>query len=347
MGRYKQNYTLYKRGKYWYYQTYDNRGIRTTGKTTGQTSRGAAKKYCDELFLKGELWNSGMSFYNYAVDFYSPEKPYLKDRVTPLAKNSIKGINVKMQYYILPYFKDYKLADINYTKLKEFRIWMLTQYSPSNVVSTMSCLKHIFDYAYRDGLIKTNPFSYLEPLQAPQENRDAFTLEEVRKLAAQVIPEFHNIILLMALTGMRISEAVGITQDDIKQGDGFLYIDLNKQWNRGEYTPLKNKNARVIPIIPEIRDFIGFTLTRVPALYREFQKVKKSFPDAEKRKLCFHSLRHFFITNAKARNIPDVKVEFIAGHSLKGISKVYTNFKADDLLEILEWQKNTLKELLQ
>lgn len=47
----------------------------------------------------------------------------------------------------------------------------------------------------------------------------------------------------------------------------------------------------------------------------------------------------FFITNSKASGVPPIKVEYLAGHSLKGMEQIYTNFRAADCTEILEWQK--------
>lgn len=190
MSRYKQPYSLFKRGKFWYYRTYDISGVRTTAHTTGQTSKSAAKAYCDNLFLQGALWQTNQTFKDYAEHFYDDNAPYLKDRVEPLAENSIRGIRVRMKNYIMPYFSKMKLADIKYTTLKEFRIKMLQDYSASNVISTMSTLKHIFDAAYRDRLIAVNPFSYLEPLNVKQNEKDAFTLQEVKVLYQKIPDEF-------------------------------------------------------------------------------------------------------------------------------------------------------------
>lgn len=58
--RYKEPFTLYFRkmanGKtVWYYRTYDENGIRTSGKSTGQTSKTRTKLYCLDLLKKDQL----------------------------------------------------------------------------------------------------------------------------------------------------------------------------------------------------------------------------------------------------------------------------------------------------
>ena len=325
MSRYKQPYSLYKRGDYWYYRTYTPDGVRTSGKTTGCTSKNAAKDYCNKLYLSGSLYTSEKTFFEYAAHFYDDKSPYVKDRLTPLSENTLRGYRIKMSQYIMPFFGKKKMGDINYTMLKNFRIKMLNDgYAASNVISTLSCLKHIIDNAYRDRIISVNPFSYLEPMNVPTTNRDAFTLEEIKILYNSIGEEFRNTILLMAITGTRISEAIGITINDVKKAEKCEYIDLHQQYNLKKYKPLKGKNARPIPIIPEIKELFGFEPTRLPAFYRTFQPIKKKFENYKERDLAFHSLRHFFITSAKSNGINDIKVEYIAGHSLKGITKFST-----------------------
>jgi hypothetical protein len=58
--RYKEVFTVFPRKtkknlKVFYYRTYDENGNRTTSRSTGQTSKSAAKTYCKELQKKGLL----------------------------------------------------------------------------------------------------------------------------------------------------------------------------------------------------------------------------------------------------------------------------------------------------
>lgn len=351
MSRYKQPFTLYKRGKYWYYRTYTPDGLRTSGKTTGQTSKNAAKEYCNNLYLSGDLFKSEILFSKYAGHFFDDDSSYVKDRLEPLADNTLRGYRTRMKINIMPYFQNIKIGDITYSHLKNFRAQMIEEdYSPSVVVSTMNTLKHIIDRAFRDRLIPVNPFIYLEPMDGKKRARDAFRLEEI-KILYNALPEFQKTVLLMALTGTRISEAVGLRFSDVKTtAEGVEWIDLKEQFEHKKYKKLKTKDVRPIPIIPEIKELFGFDHTRLSAFYREFQPVKEKFERAEERNLSFHSLRHFFITNSKAEGINPVKVEFMAGHKLNKNSNqeaTYTHFTADDMTEILEWQRETWKKITE
>lgn len=346
MSRYREPYTLYKRGKYYYYRTYDIRGVRTCGKSTGKTSKGAAKEYCDKLYLLGSLNQSDVTFGEYAEHFFDDNAPYVKDRVKPLAFNSLRIQRVNLRLHLLPELNKIKLCDINYSLLKYIRIKYLEKLSSNTVIGIMGTLQTILTYAYRDRIINHNPFDFLEPIEKEMNLIDAFTLDEIKYLVNNINDEmFSNMILLLALTGMRISEAKGVTQNDIKKGNGFYYIDLKQQLNRGVYTELKGKFARQFPIIPECIELINFQYGRSANFYRAFIPLKKKFETPERKRLTFHSLRHFFITNTIASGIPESKVNYFTGHRQKGINQVYINFKPDDLIEFLDWQRKTYKKI--
>jgi len=347
MSRYKQPYSLYKRGKYWYYRTYTPDGVRTTAKTTGCTSKNAAKEYCDKLNLSGFLFKSSVTFQQYAEHFYDDDGLYFRDRAEELSFNTRNNYRKMMKNIVMPYFKNKQLSDIDYVCLKSFRASLMNQYAPKTIQQAMSTLKHIIDAAYKSRKIIDNPFHFLESLKMTENERDAYTLAEVKMIYEKIDEEFKHSVLFLALTGLRISECMGMCKNEIIQADGFEYINLNTQYTNKKYTKLKGKRARPVPIIPEIKELKICEQTRLSAFYREVtvlkDECKKDTP--ERNLAAFHSFRHFFVTNAKAENINEAKVEFIAGHTLKNIRKVYTNFKAEDLTDILTWQKLTFEKI--
>ena len=52
--RHRNPFTLIKRGDVWYYRTYDEYGRRTTKRSTGQTNKTLAERYCFKLGQGGE-----------------------------------------------------------------------------------------------------------------------------------------------------------------------------------------------------------------------------------------------------------------------------------------------------
>lgn len=339
--RYKQPYSLYKRGKYWYFKTYSPNGIRTAGKTTGQTNKSNAKAYCDQLFLNGMLYQPNITFGEYSKNFYDTNSLYFTTKA--LSAGSIKVYQHHFNKNILPYFEKMKLVDITYTQLLQFQKYLVEvkNQSSSSVKLCMNILHPIINTAYKDQIIQKNPFEFIKgEFKYEKNDRDAFTLDEVIFLYESADDWLKNIILFAALTGMRISEILGLENSDIKQHkNGFLYIDIVRQKYQNKICAPKRSSIRQIPIIPEIAELFysapGATVRRISV---PFRLLKNQCEKSDERNLSFHSLRHFFITSAKAYNVAEVKVEVLAGHKLKEIKSVYTNFKVDDLTDILEWQ---------
>ena len=344
MGKYRQPYSLHKRGKYWYYQTYDNNGVRTSAKTTGCTSKNAAKDYCEQLKLTGQLLSINMTFHEYALNFYAPDSPFCADRITPLAEITRRSWESKLNNVIMPYFRNIKVSNITYTIVKAFRMNLIDNgKNYSTIRQTMQSLSFILRAMYRDGLIARNPMDVLEPLRNTDcQNRDSLTLDEICTVIAHAPLDLQDLLILMALTGMRISEAYGIRQNDIINNE---YIHLTKQLDSKEYKPLKTKDSRDLIIIPELIPLCHDLGYAKAYIYEQVNPLLRNCKSWKERKLSIHSIRHFFITDTKTKNINPLLVEAYAGHSLKGIQNVYTNFHAEDFKPILEWQEKTLKEI--
>lgn len=339
MPKYRQNYTLFKRGKYYYYRTYTPDGVRTGAHSTGCKSLSAARVYCDELLKTGELLCfNGKTFAEYAKGFFSENSVYVKDNM--LAKASVLVYNSAVEKVFIPLIGNKKLTDITFSFLKSLRQKMLDKGdSPSTVKVRMKVLGIVIKSAYMDGLIQKNPFDALKSLKAETTSRDAFTLEEIKSLYFSVPDEAKNIILLFALTGMRLAELAAVSKEELQEKDGINFIHLERQY-RQEFLPLKNKKARDIPLSKNLIQLVGsYHYNLLQLLTRSVTPEIKKIEGWKERKLCIHSFRHFFISSAKSYGINHLKVEAIAGHSLKGIQEVYTTFHVGDLAEIIKWQE--------
>ena len=182
MSRYKQPYSLYKRGKYWYYKTYALDGSRTCGKTTHCISKNSARIYCDKLFLSGSLFTSSKKFADYASGFFDSDSVYLSDRNKPLSKNTLISYRKLLKNRILPYFDKMELSEITHSKIKAWRASLLSDGLAVNTIQAcVMVLNIIFKAAVNDNLISSNPAENLPALQKDTV-RDGFTREEVRSV---------------------------------------------------------------------------------------------------------------------------------------------------------------------
>lgn len=346
MGRYRKPFTLFKRGKYWYYKTYDSEGYRTFGRTTGLTKKSLAEEYCLELLKLNQLGLSRLTFRDYSENFFDDNSPFVSDRETPLAHSTLRQHRQYLRLHIMPVFAEKKLQDITFSDLKNFRQSLLKQGLKANTINGIfQTFNQIMKYAYLDNKINKNPLAGFGSLARPK-NRDSFKRCEIVTICRNAPEEMQDFIIMLAMTGMRLSECFGVTQDDLKQEDGVYYIDLKKQLTDiGHYSELKTKQHRIIPVADCLLPLIHAQEKNHHQIKHAMKPIIRSCEKWQERGLCLHSIRHFFITDTKAAGLNPIFIESIAGHSLTGIEAVYTNFHAKDLESIREWQKQLYKEI--
>lgn len=361
--RYHSNYTLFKRGKYYYYQTYDPEGIRQSAKSTHQTSKTAAKLFCEDLIRKGILYSgSKIQFGCYAKGFFDIGSLWIQDRLATgtaeapgLADATIKKYQDQLRLYIMPFFSEYKLEEINPTSVKKFRQHLIqdNKLAPKSINNIMGTLRTIFNTAMGDSLIMFDPMRGVKPLKIVSK-RDSFTMEEARQVlnsSSWISEVSRKCAIIAAVTGMRISEIMALREEILFEN----YIDVKDQRLKHELKPLKTKEARKVPICPEVHKLIkeiidmGVLETTRSLNPSEHQnQVLKGMKLDKERGLCFHSWRHFYNTYLLAENITPVKVAAVMGHStgVSSVQDVYTNFKIEQFKEVVEVQKKLIKLII-
>lgn len=346
MGRIRKPYTLIKRGSVYYYRTYDAEGYRTTAKSTGCTSKTAAVKYCENLYLKGTLNVTRATFKDYAEGFFDHDSPYVIAMGRKLAVNTTYHYKCDLNSRLIPRFGNMPLADIKYSDLITYQSELLKTLSQQRVSVIFCALSHIFKVAYRDRIITYNPmqnFEYNNDRQS-QSVRNPYLRNEVIAMYHQ-LHNYKNTWLLLALTGMRVSEAIGITEDNFIEVHGQLSIDLQNQWDCriSTYIPCKSQSARIIPVIPEIKELL---LPYLPyATLRSAVKVAATELNITDKSI--HSLRHFAITDMKFNGCNPYHVESVVGHKFPGMESVYTHVRIEDMHDILDWQRKLYDDCIR
>lgn len=361
--RYKRNYTLYKRGKYWYYRTYSSDGKRTCGKSTGQTVKTKAILMCDELLKSGNLIAPRtVLFETYAKGFFDEGSCWYIDKcldsvdgTMPITYNRLKGLRHFLRCHVMPYWKRYTLEGIKLYDIKMFRSKKLDDgYAISTVEQIVGCLKIIMDKALSDKLIVESPFLGLKSLKgAEKKNRESFTDDEVIAICSLMKEKEYSLwFFITALcTGMRLSEIMAVRRETLFEG----YIVCADQLGaRGVLCPTKTKKSRYIPIPRVLYEKLvslikedGFCFGAYPGLLA--QRTIKGYSNDSGRAVTFHSARHYFNTYMLARNISNIKVAAVAGHTIKDVEmqNIYTNWEPTHFPEIVKEQELLLARILE
>lgn len=361
--------TLKSGKKVYYYQTYKPDGTLSSGKSTGCRTKSAAIHYCETLLMQGRIWSgTNITFENYAEHFFDYDSIWVQDKLasgTPehpaLSPLYLKKLQSTVRLHLLPYFEKKKFSTIKPTDIKEFRLYLLREKNLSfkSVNDVISVFKTIVDVALTDDLLIASPLRGIKPLMKNASARNAFTLEDAKKILCEyksVNPSQRLFNFVAALTGLRLSEINSLRKENVME----TYIDLKDQYLRGELRPLKTKEARKVPICSELYKLLSDRISQSPDGYVFYdvgatkasdvlhRVLVKNMPERnEERGYCFHSWRHFFNTYLLSKNISPVKVAAVLGHST-GVSSVqerYTNFTEADYKEIYEVQSVLFNEL--
>jgi integrase len=278
--RIRESYGLYKRllssGRVvYYYRTYYD-GKRTCGHSTGQTTKTAAREYCNRLLREGKLHDtdsvSGFGgrdlvplFKDFADGFWDYEtSDYLKSRRRrrPITKTYAAQGEYAVRKHLIPVFGDKRLNAIT---VHDVDSWLAgftdREYATgANTTRRYKCntanlvfriLKIMLNYAVKQGLIAVNPCYGIEKLNVDDERKiEILSPEEVVKLFpadwGSIWDDsiFYVLNKLAACTGMRHGELLGLRGEFVYKS----HIDVCAQYNRYGYQDVKTHRPRSIPI---------------------------------------------------------------------------------------------------
>lgn len=118
-----------------------------------------------------------------------------------------RGYFYQLRKYLIPFFGDYNLAEINRQMIQGFVAQMGKQLAPKTVCLAKNLLSKIFSTAIEWGYLEQNPASGVRlPALIVQRERKALSPEDVRKLVGTLPEPCKSMVLIAVLTGLRRGE---------------------------------------------------------------------------------------------------------------------------------------------
>jgi len=381
MPSFKKPFSLYSRKivkkKVWYYRTYDEYGQRTTGKSTGQTSKASAEAYCMELYKQGKLIpNKEMTLKQYAENYHWwiwDKCDYVKTQLarSPKSKPAISHVYVydclsRLKNHILPHLGKCKLSKLSPHIIEK---WMTDLKKDGLAAKTInnisSVLKIMINEACRMKILHSNPFDSVRPFIDDPKKRGILTINEIRELFNisnfkkywKENKIFYSASLTAAITGLRQGEIRALRVQDYNS----TYLHIRHSYGKTGLNPTtKTKTDRLVPIpqiitnlIEKIKPSEGYIFSfnngkspcsgnrLTDALYVALELMGV---DRKSRNINFHSFRHFINTYLRAKNISDALLKRITGHKTQGMVENYTHFQIEDFKEIIKVQEQIIEE---
>ena len=286
------------------------------------------------LFKPNENVDDSSPNINDALDLY------LRLKGIDKGKTFIRTANRNVEYIIKVLGnKSIKL----YTSIdaSKFRDWLMEQgMSNSTVKRVFSSVKAIINLTINEyGLDITNPFSRVYLPSIDGEIRESVALEDIKSIQSvskKEDDELRWLLLLLSDSGMRLSEALGLSKDDINLNNPISYIRLIPHpWRR---LKTKASEERYIPLtkvsewacmrilehsedslfaFPKYTSFKGCNANSASATLNKWLKGKLSKP------YVVHGFRHSFRDRLRAIECPSEIIDQLGGWSLRSIGEGY------------------------
>lgn len=275
--------------------------------------------------------------------------------------------------------EDFGAKRIDTIKLSDAKTWLIKLQDDgrgySSIHSIRGVVRPAFQMAVDDDLIRKNPFEFQLATVVVNDSvtRETITRKQQREFLRFIKEDKHfckyyDGIYILFNTGLRVSEFVGLTVNDIEFDKQRIKIDhqlqrtrnmeyeiLTPKTEKGErYVPMKEdvadcfrriiqnrKHPKIEPMIDGYSGFLFLDKNDMPmvALHWEkyFQHIREKYNSIYKVQMpCItpHVCRHTFCSNMAKSGMNPKTLQYIMGHSDIGVTlNTYTHLQFEDALE--------------
>lgn len=205
--------------------------------------------------------------------------------------------------------------------------------TPATVNREVACPKAIYNKPIKNGKAERNPCQGVKMLKENNERDRVLSEEEFRRLLAACPEHLKPVVKLAYYTGMRQSEILNLSWGQVDLQEGFIRLT---------HRDTKTDEGRLVPLHPEVLEMLreiprGLPHVRVfpfrgqswgSTLQRAFDKARR---EAGLEDVCFHDLRHTFITDRRREGHDYFRIMAATGHKTMSVFKRYNTIDKDEL----------------
>lgn len=156
----------------------------------------------------------------------------------------------------VPFFSGYRLAEVEPPDVRRYIAELEAEgLAPSTVRRELAPLRAMYATALEDGAVRTNPTTGVRVSGSRHDEEEeprakALTREQLAGFLAEVPDEWRLFFELLAHSGLRVSEAIGLTWADVEFGER-PRLRVHRQLCRGQWRRLKSSyGRRDVPLSP-------------------------------------------------------------------------------------------------
>lgn len=140
---------------------------------------------------------------------------------------------------------------------ERFKGALLKAYAPASVQTFVKTVRPVFRWWSRHHADFADPFADLAPVRVPKERPVAYESNQIEALvdAAETTRDKLR-ILLAYTTGMRRSEVLNLTWEDVNFKLDVIYVQAKKETRSTWHWQPKDKDYRIVPLTAEVKDLL-------------------------------------------------------------------------------------------
>lgn len=268
------------------------------------------------------------------------------------SKNTILSYQRDLHKFFA-YLEDARIKDIkkvNNTSLNSYVLLMEKEnFAASTVSRNIATLKAFFNYLFKQGIITEDPAERLKAPKIEKKMPGILTVEEVTLLLSQPSGSSNKeirdkaMLELLYATGIRVSELISLTMDDINMTSGYIRVN---EGSRERIIPfgsvarqsLKNylKNARAGMVASDDEKILFTNCSGQPMSRQGFWKVLKQYAKRAgiEEDITPHTLRHSFAAHLVENGADLHSVQEMLGHSDVSTTQIYAKLTSNRIREV-------------
>jgi len=266
-------------------------------------------------------------------------------------EGNVEGSTYKDYVYLSKHIREHKIGKMKISQVKSLHIIeffkSINNYSDALRKKMRFLLNGAFESAIDNDFCAKNPVRRAVIAKKSQPEKEAYTEDETRAIIdfAKTDELFGIPVYIMLNTGIRSQEMRALSIDRIDFENGIIKIDRAVK-RTNELGKPKNGKTRLIPLEPEVADFLksklhertGYiigddyyvTHSGFRGRYESFFSRLNLFLESKGEKPIQikspHSTRHTFSTLRQKSGMPVAMVAALLGHSSLAMTEKYTHF---------------------
>ena len=334
-----KNSFLFKRGKYYHLQYFDETEGKSKRISTKCTKKSDAIFFLTEFTEKVSNKLSPISLYSFLDEYENFVRENLSSKYLNNVKTTCKELKGFTDNILLKKLTPKILEDFISTTFKR------SKYSAKH---NFNNLRSAFNKAKRWGYLQANPMLDVDPPKIPENNPLFITESDLSLILSKETNQTLKDIYLFAFhTGARLGEIVNVKWNQVSLTERIIKIKNTKDFIT------KGKKERSIPINVNLFNMLQNRIPKVILLDREelvFTKngfkfngdyISRKFKKAVRASkinpnIHFHDLRHSFASNLVKKGVSIYIVMQLLGHRDVRTTQKYSHLTMETLREAVK-----------